>query len=179
MKKNYFADREFLKFPKKPTPQDLYLREAMRGNLNVVRANIKSPMRITNCVRVLSDFKRLIKKGYNPSSTSDHFWGKPIPTIKKKNISKYGKFFTFSAGAVDVQCPNVNLLAVFYRIKKLQAKGRVHFGQVIYEKSRRTEWIHLGNSRLLLFSRNLLMRVGAVKSVFLKSLNGGKSYIRA
>jgi len=175
--KNYFSHKEFLKFPKHPTPQDLFLLEAMKYNLNIVRAEIKTPIRITNCVRTRADYYRLKKKGYHPSATSDHFWGRAIPTIKRKDKKRYGPFFTMSAGAVDIVTPKDSyLFGTFKMIISLVREGRIDFGQVIYERSPRTEWIHIGNNRRLLFSPRLLRRVGAIKTRILKSLDGGKSY---
>lgn len=175
---NYFTDREFKNFPARPKPAQAYLFEFMRDTLNIIRAYINSPIRITGCYRTLNKYHALKKAGYFPSATSDHFWGQAIPTIRKQDRAKYGPYFIYSAGAVDFITPRSNIRYCFQKIRELHKKGTIKIGQAILEKGKRADWIHLSNPRQLIFQSDLLDRVGAVKTTFLISENGGKTYKR-
>lgn len=177
--KNYFAQKEFLNFPERPSALQVYLFESIKKKLNIVRHRIHSPIIITSFTRTVKKYKSLINRGYHPSATSDHFWGEPILTLRRRDRLKYGKFFIFSAGAVDIVTPKIDTEYVFSLIVKLQKANKVNFGQIIYERSERSEWIHLSNPRTLVFNLSFLQRIGAIKYPFLKSIDGGKSYRRA
>lgn len=118
---------------------------------------------ITSGVRTKADYDRLVKKGYNPSKTSDHFCGYQVegtPTL----------------GAADIQVYNCSMKTkqIALYIKELVLGYDVNFGQVIYEKNPDTgdEWIHLGNDPELIFKN--LVKVSRKK--FLMSLDNGKTY---
>ena len=177
---NYFAPEEFKNFPRRPRPVQAYLLEFLQRTLNTIRGTIDSPIRITDCYRTLKKYESLKKRGYFPSATSDHFWAQVIPTIKKQNKIKYGPYFIYSAGAVDFVTPRFDINKCYDTIRKLHRRGTIKIGQAILESGGgRRPWIHLSNPRQLIFTSDLLYRVGAVKNTFLISTDGGKTYKRA
>lgn len=117
---------------------------------------------ITSGVRDMADYDRLVRKGYNPSRTSDHFCG--LQMGSKETV-----------GAADVTFGNCRLSTreVFGRIVQWVKEGKVKFGQVIYEKGR-SEWIHLGNALDSIYSNEMVKHMSRKK--FLISLDNGKTY---
>jgi hypothetical protein len=173
---NFFQDREFLALPAVPSALQIFLRDSLRDRLNIVRAALGIPLQITGCYRDAAAVHDLIVRGYNPSKTSDHFWADPVPTTSITMLRQYGKAFIFSAGAVDMVPKGKDVLTVFQKIVEMQKSGAVEFGQVIYERAGEKEWVHVSNPRTLLFTPEALARAGAVKTVFLASIDGGQSY---
>jgi hypothetical protein len=177
---NYFNISEFTSkdFPKNPTALEKYMLEQMIRRLNVVRGLISSPIIITDCYRDLDKYNRLIEDGYNPSPTSDHFWGQPIPTLRDKDQEKYGEHYTFSSGAVDFVAPKYDMEKVFQSIIKLYNNNFINVGQCILEKNPKTgsEWIHFSNPKSTIYSNGLIEAIGISKYKFLRSDNNGKSY---
>lgn len=125
---------------------------------------------ITSGLRTQADYERLKAKGYNPSATSDHFFGyqaKSLPTI----------------GAADIKVKNcvLNLKQIAAKIIEWNTWGDVGeamFGQVIYEYNPATkaEWIHLGNSWNKVFGSTVSDVVSGMRKQYLMSLDNGKTY---
>jgi hypothetical protein len=118
---------------------------------------------INNGFRTIEDYYRLIKEGYNPSKTSDHFFGLS-PFSPKPSL-----------GAADIKLANCkkDLLDVHAFIIELYKAGTVKFGQIIYEKGNNNPWIHLGNDWTDIFSSKI---TGNTRIRFLCSLDNGKTY---
>jgi len=173
--KNYFKDSEFKNFPASPTPAQFYLRENLRLHLNCIRHHIKSPIIITDCFRTLAKYKAM-KKNYNPSATSDHFWQQVIPTARQKDRIRYGKYFTYSVGAVDFYTPKLDMEKVFKMVMELFHDQAIDIGQAILETGKYSQWIHLSNNRTGIYDYNFLQRIGGLKQRFLISDDNGKSY---
>ena len=153
------------------TSYQVDLLRILAGELQVVRNRLqefKAGMKpvlivITSGVRTKADYDRLVKKGYNPSKTSDHFCGYQVdgnPTL----------------GAADIQVYNcsMNTKQIALYIKQLVLGYDVNFGQVIYEKNPSTgaEWIHLGNDPELIFKSSINVK----RKKFLMSLDNGKTF---
>lgn len=153
------------------TSYQVDLLRILAGELQVVRNRLqefKEGMKpvyvvITSGVRTKADYDRLVKQGYNPSKTSDHFCGYQIegtPTL----------------GAADIQVYNCSMTTkkIALYIKQLVLSYDVNFGQVIYEKNPATgaEWIHLGNDPELIFKKGITVK----RNKFLMSLDNGKTY---
>ncbi|MBR6647147.1 MAG: hypothetical protein IKL09_06505, partial [Clostridia bacterium] len=67
-----------------PTDYQLQLLQILADNLQLVRTFLQEfvqagkksvSITITSGVRTQADYERLVKNGYNPSKTSDHFCG--------------------------------------------------------------------------------------------------------
>jgi len=139
-------------------------------------------MRVDSGVRFPSDLNRLRKLGYNPSETSDHLFGNIVKLRNQMKIRKYGKYYQYSVGAVDV-VPTCGAVEAFNLLQPYFVKERsiislpecdVPIGQVILEK-RNTHWIHISNSSDVIYQEtisNIFLR----KEPFLKSNDNGKSY---
>ncbi len=102
--------------------------------LQVLCKKILQPIRdqfgtlvVTSGLRDITSYNRLVKKGYSPSKTSDHFgWS----IINPKGT-----------GAADITCPGKDMLDVFhYIIKYLYNNTR----QIIYYPD--MNFIHVANS---------------------------------
>ncbi len=173
---NYFQDSEFLNFPAAPSALQRFLLERLRDNLNLVRFALGVTMIISDCFRDMAKYKSMVDRGYNPSAKSDHFWGEPVPMINPVDRARWGAYYIFSVGAVDV-VPEMDVYQAFQKIVKMVRAGQVNFGQVIYECSAAgKKWIHLANPRTILFRQEALDALGVAKNPFLVSYDGGKNY---
>ena len=153
------------------TSYQIDLLKILAGELQIVRDSLQAfksgkkavTMTITSGVRTKADYDRLVKKGYNPSLTSDHFCG-------------YSTDGNPTLGAADVRVNNCSLplKQVALYIKELVLGYEVNFGQVIYERNPDTgaEWIHLGNDPEMIFKSNIQIS----RKKFLMSLDNGKTY---
>ena len=123
---------------------------------------------ISSGVRTQSDYDRLIKKGYNPSKTSDHFCGLQLsckPCI----------------GAADIYITNCTLKYkdVAAKLIEMDKAGEIDFGQIIYEynPNTRSEWIHLGNDWEKVFNDpGIIESINKTRKKYLMSLDNGKTY---
>ena len=124
---------------------------------------------ITSGVRTQEDYDRLVKKGYNPSKTSDHFCG--LQQLSKPTL-----------GAADIKVTNCKLplYEVADLIMKMNVEGKIDVGQVIYEFNPKTknDWIHIGNDWNKIFDANFLKFFCNIsRKKFLMSLDNGKTYL--
>ena len=168
---NNFKLSEFIKVD--PNDYQLALLQLLADNLQLVRDFLQEfalpkktvSISISSGVRTQADYDRLVKNGYNPSKTSDHFCG--LQLLSKPTL-----------GAADIVVKNCSLSMKEIAAKIIQwdKDGLVHFGQVIYEKNPKTgsEWIHLGNDSTLIFNYNFAQVVKRQK--YLMSLDNGKTY---
>jgi len=138
--------------------------------------NTKIKIKITSGMRTVSDYHRLVKKGYSPSETSDHFYGYPVPLRNKEKIKKFGAKYVYSVGACDI-IPDMNVFEAFEIICWLEGKGVIETGQIIYEKFKNTEWIHISNPYHLFYSNEFVQEF-MCKYPILVSVDGGKTYER-
>jgi len=180
---NNFAFYEFRPSgsPKSWMPTSKYQKKmivSLAKNLQIVRDKIsKGYMKITNGVRVEEDYNRLIKNGYKPSKTSDHYFGLAIPlTLNSYKYKKYGPTYNFTMGAVDIVPYGITVLNLFSIAINLCENDECDFGQIIYEKNPKTkaEWIHFGGSPKPFLSEEIINFLNRNK--YLQSLDGGKTY---
>lgn len=174
--KNYFRISEFTAqgFPENPSAeQRLMLYNLRDGILNPIRAEISASIIIVDCCRGIAEYNTLIKKGYHPSKTSDHFWGNVITetgTDGKTITSKY------SVGAVDFYCPRRPMDDVFKVVREMAINLQIKPGQVILEKGFRGKWIHISNPKNLVYADSFIEEMRIAKARFLTSSNNGKTY---
>lgn len=155
-----------------PNDYQLSLLQLLAENLQLVRDLLqpfavtgkKVSITITSGVRTQADYDRLKAKGYNPSTTSDHFCGLQLqckPTL----------------GAVDICVNNctLNHREIAGKIIEWDKAAKVSFGQVIYEYNPATKvsWVHLGNDWKKIFSSKITF----ARAKYLMSLDNGKSYV--
>jgi hypothetical protein len=149
----------------------LYLEEKQTMMVNSIIDHILTPIenyagkiKITSGIRSLKDLDRLIKEGYNPSRTSDHFYG----------------FLPFTAGAVDFILASGDTFNLYYDLYKkynkekdriVLPKAEIQVGQMILEKNK-TYWIHIANPRRLFYSNTCPLP----GKIFLRSDDNGKNY---
>jgi len=148
-------------------------------NLQVVRSVLPKRcwMQITSGVRMPEDYKRLVKVGYKPSTTSDHNFGNSVPLkVNSRKYKKYGPTYSFSVGAADCVSHNLNVRDLFNIACELTKGNKCRFGQVIYEENPKTgaQWVHFGADPTYYFSEKIVQFIG--RYPFLVSLDGGKSY---
>lgn len=144
------------------------IRQAMPSNCSIF---------ISSGVRTKSDYDRLKASGYNPSDTSDHFFGFAVP-IDPSNAKykKFGPTYNFSVGAADC-IPNGMSIQDFFKLACEKTRSGVcRFGQVIheYDPSSKKEWVHLGGDYTAFFEYDIVRFLG--KTQFLTSVDGGKTY---
>lgn len=155
------------------------LIDSLAHNLQIVRdkSSKKISIHITNGIRTIEDYYRLQGSGYHPSSTSDHFFGSPIPlSPKDKKYQKFGSSYIFSVGAVDCVCKGIPIKDFFEHSMRCYKDWDTNFGQVIYEvrPDTKVEWVHFSNHPDLVFNETICMWIE--RKPFLKSLDGGKTY---
>lgn len=146
-------------------------------NLQILRdlASKKISISISSGVRTIEDFYRLQGSGYNPSETSDHFCGNAVPI--KSTSEKYKKFgptYNFSVGAADCIPSGISVINFFQLAMNAFRDSKVKFGQIIYEKNKKVEWVHLSNDYEKYFSMQTVEWLA--KTRFMKSIDGGKTY---
>lgn len=144
--------------------------QKVRDYLQDFKSNVNKSVCIciSSGVRTQADYDRLVKKGYNPSKTSDHFCGLQLsgkPTI----------------GAADVYVKNCKLSTkeIASKIVEMDKAGSVDFGQIIYEynPSTKAEWIHLGNDWTKVFKdQGVVDSLDKSRKKYLMSLDNGKTY---
>jgi hypothetical protein len=139
-------------------------------------------MRVVSGIRFPSDHNRLRKQGFNPSETSDHMYGNIVKLRNPIKIRRYGKYFQYSVGAVDIM-PSCGakeawdvLLPKFDRDKSCinLINGPIEIGQVILEK-RQSYWLHISNPKNLIY-RQFVAENFLKREPFLMSNNNGKTY---
>jgi len=164
------------------------LENIARNILEPIRSFLRNsfgkeiPIKIVSGVRFPSDNNRLRKQGFNPSETSDHLFGNVIKLRNPSNIRKYGKYYQFSVGAVDIMpgCgakETWDLLLPYFSKKDssiLLPDHKIKIGQVILEK-KKNYWIHISNPQNVVY-QDIISDVFLKKEPFLKSMNNGLSY---
>jgi hypothetical protein len=146
-------------------------------SLQILRDCIKVPIDISSGMRTMEDYYRLQGEGYNPSETSDHFFGTAIATNPAgRAYKKFGNTYNFSVGAVDATARGIKVHDFFIKAMKCHNEKNAKFGQVIYEKNpaRNVEWVHIGGNHSDYLSPAIVSWLG--KKPFLKSLDNGKTY---
>lgn len=160
------------------TPYQQSLLQLLANNLQKVRDYLqqfkKDPKKnvcigISSGVRTQADYDRLLKKGYNPSKTSDHFCG--LQLLGKPTL-----------GAADIYVTNCTLSykEIAKKIIELNKNSLVDFGQIIYEynPATKSEWIHLGNDWTKIFQdQGIIDAISKTRKKYLMSLDNGKTYI--
>ena len=183
--KIYFKKSEFESrgFPTRPSALESFLlANLIYKILNPIRALIGVPININDCYRDMAKYRTLIKRGYNPSPTSDHFWGQSIETIRERDKKKYGDSYSFSSGAVDFGCSGRgSLVSVFNDIRGLESTGAIKVGQCILESKTEkgkivSQWIHISNPREIIYDAEFMKELQIKPRKFLYSKDNGKTY---
>lgn len=142
-----------------------------------VRMPPNSWIKVTDGVRTVEDYVSLKARGYHPSPTSDHFFGK---VIAGKAGSLFEESYPFSCGAMDIQAGGkMSTRELFGLFKRYFQLGQLNLGQIIYEEKKGVAWIHVGNNLEHVMKK--LAAEGHISNYatdFLQSLDGGKSYRR-
>ena len=137
-------------------------------------------LNVSSGVRDEKDVDRLIKQGYHPSSRSDHFYSNAIKTTSSRDRKRFGKYFTYGAGAADIIPEGVSIREVFDKICDGIKSGRldIKYGQIIFEKrTHSTGWIHISNSKTRAMSAGMIDAVDfSIEGKLMMSLDNGKTY---
>ena len=133
------------------TPYQQSLLQLLANNLQKVRDYLqqfkKDPKKnvcvgISSGVRTQADYDRLVKKGYNPSKTSDHFCGYQL--LSKPTL-----------GAADIKVSNcsLKLQEIANLMIEMNKTGELDAGQIIFEYNPKTKssWIHVSNDWWCIF----------------------------
>ena len=195
---DHFWFHEFSKGdPRKVSPLQWMMLLNLCNNLEIIRAFLTDHfdwkkkyrgrdmrIKVTNGIRLPSDNNRLRRQGYNPSETTDHFFGNIAKLRSKRKIRLYGKFYTFSVGAGDI-VPGCGARKAWEAMKPYfdlrtgvinLPNGKVTIGQLILEK-RRGYWLHIANHPSLIYSDQMVHTFLYRKFRFLISENNGATYL--
>lgn len=160
------------------TDYALALLKLLASQLQIVRNKLQDyavdkrkavTININSGVRTEEDYKRLIKNGYNPSKTSDHFCGYQL--LSKPTL-----------GAADIKVTNcsLSLQEIANMMIEMNKKGELSVGQVIFEYNPKTKssWIHVGNDWWNIFETSFIAdnNLFSTRKKFLMSLDNGKTY---
>jgi hypothetical protein len=143
--------------------------------LQPIRNTIKTSITITSGMRDTIDFFRLKENGYNPSETSDHFYGRQVPLYSIDKLSKFGPTYSFAVGACDIQAKGMTVNSLFEIITHMNKVGQIKCGQIIREMGSGKEWVHISNPMSLIYSDWLINKY-LVKQTYLVSNDAGKTY---
>lgn len=169
--KSWVPDNELQKIMIKNLAENL---QTLRNEARSVTRKAVS-IRITSGIRTLADYHRLQGMGYHPSPTSDHFCGLAVPIVDSvSKREKYGETYNFSVGAGDCIAHGMSQWDFFKLAMRCHRESKAHFGQIIYERHGKTEWVHISNPYEKYFSDWITNWLG--RKPFLKSLDGGKTY---
>lgn len=175
LRSNFFTQEEFeaAGFPTAPTALETFLlRNLMIHVLDPIRSAVGSPCHINDCYRSYTKYIKM-QSSYNPSPTSDHFWGQAIPSSDPKTQERFGPYFCYGVGAVDIKFPNGPAIeSVFALIRTL----KLPLGQCILEVNGSSKWIHVSNPKTLCYSAEVIEAVGLAKVMYLTSDDNGKTY---
>jgi len=173
--KSKFFRQEFeaAGFPLAPTPLELFLlKNLMQEVLDPLREGVGVPVYVNDCYRSYAKYIKM-QGTYNPSSTSDHFWGQAIPTSNPKDQARFGPNFCFSVGAADIRISSkLDIELAFAKVMGLN----LPLGQCILESNGSSKWLHVSNPRTLCFSPAVIAAVGIGKVTYLTSTDNGKTY---
>lgn len=162
--------------------QKYLLKTLCKDVLQPIRNFLGCSIRVTSGLRTLEDMQRLKMAGYNPSDTSDHYFGATVPLLRARKIARFGGFYSYSVGAADI-IPECGAEVAFGKLKRyfnpitgeiLLPNQIVKVGQLILEYGN-TYWMHASNPALLVYSKKFSQKF-LKKSPFLISLDNGKTY---
>ena len=131
-----------------------------RDILDPIRREFGHPILITSGIRDINVMEGLRRAGYHPSSTTDHSFSDP-------------DFNPFGVGAADIRpygrgaCEEIFNIAVDF-VNRLEG---IPVGQVLWERLRTHEWVHISNPKTILFQPEVA-RMVASKLVIGYGLNG-------
>ena len=162
-------------FPVDYTIKELFMLQLLADNLQFIRDEINTPMIVTNSYRIREKYMEMLRKGYYPSETSDHFFGQRMPVSNPAKIAKYGRFFDLSTGAVDFTCADIE--KNFRKIVHMAMSGEIKIGQLILESNGSTKWIHISNDPEMFYGIVLANKLPIVRQPYLCSLDGRRTYI--
>jgi len=148
------------------SPKTLAMVGIMADTLETVRAAAGKPISIVGGIRTAKSAEAMRKAGSNPSNTSDHFYGEN-PAVP------------LAVGAVDIQCPGMNIKDLFNLILQLKWNGKISTGQVLLEHNpvKGSWWVHVANDpRLVLSPEDLAKRTDSSINLVAVSLDNGKSF---
>lgn len=160
------------------TDYTLALLKLLASQLQVVRNKLQDyavdkkkavSISINSGIRTEEDCKRLIKNGYNPSKTSDHFCGYQL--LSKPTL-----------GAADIKVYNcsLKLQEIANMMIEMNKTGDLDVGQVIFEYNPKTKssWIHVGNDWWRIFEASFIAdnKLFETRKKYLMSLDNGKTY---
>lgn len=185
--KDYFATDKWYPDGFVPDKKLLTVWEWMKTNmLNPMREHVGVPISISNGVRTIEDYYRLIKEGYLPSSTSDHF-AMQVVQINEKDTRKraiYGEFYNLSTLATDLvgdfdkyQLCRDLYLTITKRVDENSphfVKGFADVKQLIHEVQGSKEWIHISVPYEAIYTKEVSNSILSQYPVskFLKMRNG-------
>lgn len=175
----HFAKEEFTDMPYEALPKRSKLMIlGLAYTLEIIKKAVgNKPIRINSAVRKVDDFMRLKEEGYNPSPTSDHYFGFEIPLEKgSAAYKKYSSYYNLSVGAVDIVCPSLDTIEFFNKILKLSYSGQIKTGQILLEKNK-SFWVHIAgnpNDFLMQEARELRGELSCYGKGY--SLDNGKSF---
>lgn len=156
----------------------LALLKLLASQLQIVRNKLQAyavdkkkavSISINSGVRTDEDYKRLVKSGYNPSKTSDHFCGYQL--LSKPTL-----------GAADIKVSNcsLKLQEIANILIEMNQKGELDVGQIIFEYNPKTKssWIHIGNDWWCIFEAHFIAdnKLFETRKKYLMSLDNGKTY---
>ena len=153
-----------------PGPHQVVLLEAMTALIAELQDFLGVAVKAGCGLRSDADVKRLIAQGYNPSRTSDHFYGIPMP-------QKDGTFYTDSCGAADLYVAGLpglfgHIVDHFARIADPAARPH----QMIYETGKFSDWLHIANAPLVAFPDAAAAKKHLSPRPLLYSFDCGKTY---
>jgi hypothetical protein len=130
----------------------------------------------------------LRRKGYNPSETSDHYFGNVVLISSERKVERYGDYYPYSVGACDIvpKCAGgaqhaFDKLIVHANKKRSTLElpgGDVKLGQLILERRGSSQWLHIANHPSVVYC-DRMCEILLRRTPFLVTLDNGKTYKEA
>ena len=128
-----------------------YLLEYLcRDILDPIRREFGYPILVASGILDINVMKGLKHAGYHPSATTDHSFGDP-------DVNSFG------AGAADIRpygqgtCEEIFNIAVNF----INNSEDIPVGQVLWERQRDREWVHISNPKTALFQPEVARMVAS------------------
>lgn len=173
----HFKFEEFTSrgFPTRPSKKEQYLLERLAYRLECAMEVLGCAITITDCYRSYEKYQAMVYDGLFPSETSDHFWGQRVPVATLSKIEKYGTSYDMSVGAVYFRV-SMDINEAYTRLLSAVKNSKFDVGQLIIEKSKTAQWIHMSNPAGVLYNTVAAMTLIPKRTMFLASNDGGKTY---
>jgi len=119
-----------------------------RNILDPIREEFGHPILVTSGIRDINVMNGLRNAGYHPSPSTDHSFG-------DQEVNPFG------VGAADLVPQDDSCERLFAIACELFRKNQICFGQCLWERQGRREWVHIANPKTVLFQQEVARMIAS------------------